>query len=865
MKRFLELRYCMRTVAFFISQTALAAFVFAQSGDWAWSPQKDGIIAASVSENGVGSKSCSDGAGGVFVVFGQYEGNWNLYIQHIAADGSKPWGDTPKVVCDTPEEQKDLQVAPDGAGGVLVVWTDSRHPNRGYTVYAQRLDAYGNRLWSSGSDYNGIVLDTQLDYWTSSGFARITSDGSGGAFITWIHSGHTPTGESGIRAQHINASGEKQWAANGIYVANVEDDPNDPDPYEPTTVDLADLLADGTGGLEVAFYRFPIDNSSGNPDPWVKVFVVNVNASGTVGTPVQLCDASVAWQENAHMIADGSGNVIVAWEDMRHKNDGTPTAYETDIYAQKVKISDGTRLWALDGQPLCTSSGYQLGLRLFSGNTGSAIAVWEDHSSSEYNYPYICANRIAPDGSTQWGASDTNGLLVQGLDEAMYYEGMDACSDGTGGIFVGWRDLRNYSSNWFEVDVYGQHVNASGELLWGNNKEGHPFWYGAHSTNETNTPTMIPGGAGGSGQAVIAVWHATSESYNPAMNITAQKVQDSSSAIIPKLLSITPSSGNPDSKVTILGYHLTPRGTFSQAGIFFNGTSASYDIWSDTRIVGYVTGGTQGPVNVTVQNSRGTSNALSFNILLPAPYLSGVSPIKGISGSEFSLLGTYFGTTQSVANGRALMRNGTDWVELSIKSWSYTKVDTYVPANQPEGATEVKIVTDKGSSSTKWFTVNSSATATPTANPQVTQTPTPTLTATFTPTVNNDACPDDPQKTEPGICGCGIPDVDQNKDGIIDCGSIKAFSTSLTPMIGLMNTSKKSLWLLMQKPAAGKSTYEVVIKGKSKTVTYKTSKNPFFSSKLKPGKYSVRFRIIQKIGGKTLKSKFSAWKSFVIS
>lgn len=33
----------------------------------------------------------------------------------------------------------------------------------------------------------------------------------------------------------------------------------------------------------------------------------------------------------------------------------------------------------------------------------------------------------------------------------------------------------------------------------------------------------------------------------------------------------------------------------------------------------------------------------------------------------------------------------------------------------------------------------------------------------------NDACPDDPLKTQPGICGCGIADLDTDKDGTLDC------------------------------------------------------------------------------------------------
>ena len=32
-----------------------------------------------------------------------------------------------------------------------------------------------------------------------------------------------------------------------------------------------------------------------------------------------------------------------------------------------------------------------------------------------------------------------------------------------------------------------------------------------------------------------------------------------------------------------------------------------------------------------------------------------------------------------------------------------------------------------------------------------------------------DGCPDDPHKTQPGACGCGVPDVDGDEDGVADC------------------------------------------------------------------------------------------------
>lgn len=43
------------------------------------------------------------------------------------------------------------------------------------------------------------------------------------------------------------------------------------------------------------------------------------------------------------------------------------------------------------------------------------------------------------------------------------------------------------------------------------------------------------------------------------------------------------------------------------------------------------------------------------------------------------------------------------------------------------------------------------------------------VTGTFDVTVTTDLCPDDPDKTDPGACGCGVADGDVNGNGIVDC------------------------------------------------------------------------------------------------
>ena len=62
------------------------------------------------------------------------------------------------------------------------------------------------------------------------------------------------------------------------------------------------------------------------------------------------------------------------------------------------------------------------------------------------------------------------------------------------------------------------------------------------------------------------------------------------------------------------------------------------------------------------------------------------------------------------------------------------------------------------------------ATTTTSLPPDTTTTTTslpPDTTTTTLP--SEDLCPDDPNKTEPGICGCGRTDVDSDSDGIEDC------------------------------------------------------------------------------------------------
>lgn len=65
---------------------------------------------------------------------------------------------------------------------------------------------------------------------------------------------------------------------------------------------------------------------------------------------------------------------------------------------------------------------------------------------------------------------------------------------------------------------------------------------------------------------------------------------------------------------------------------------------------------------------------------------------------------------------------------------------------------------------------------------------------------SNDDCPADPFKDDPGICGCGIADVDANGTGIIDCLS----SVELKSILERMLTNIKKVKLLPEDASKAK-------------------------------------------------------------
>ncbi|MCE9628133.1 MAG: T9SS type A sorting domain-containing protein [Candidatus Eisenbacteria bacterium] len=217
----------------------------------------------------------------------------------------------------------------------------------------------------------------------------------------------------------------------------------------PGTQDSPRLIPDGAGGMFVAFHD--LGGISGD------VFVHHI-----------LSDASLApgWPRNGRrvvnaasnqtspaIIADGSGGLLVAWQDFRG-------GVSYDLYAHHV-LADGTLdpAWPVNGVPVCLAAGDQINLLAEPGDSGSMFLLWQDKRSSANDDLY--AIRLLSNGSPAPGWP-TEGLVV--CDAAGLQQQASMISDGSGGVYLAWQDGRDGSTN---TQIVAQHLRPDGSLASG--------------------------------------------------------------------------------------------------------------------------------------------------------------------------------------------------------------------------------------------------------------------------------------------------------------------------------------------------------------------------------------------------------------
>ena len=398
-----------------------------------------------------------DSEGGALIAWDDFRsGDCDIYVQHVLASGvvDPAWPADGRAIMVLGGYQLRPHIVTDGAGGVIVVWTD--HRGASWDVYASHVLATGDvdPAWP----VTGVALCSEVG---DQNVSEVVSDAAGGAFVVWAD---PRSGEFDVYVHHVTAGGAVDPAipANGLAVCALAG-----------TRGGGAITSDGAGGALIAW----LDRRSG---PEYDVYATRLLASGVLDPAWPsggraLCTAPLG-QGNLDLVPDGAGGAIVAWVDYR--------SGFGDIYAQRVSgngVVDPA--WPLDGRALCTANGDQFGGLLVADGAGGAIVTWDDMRNSVHSDIY--AQRVSGAGIVDpaWPAQ---GRALCAAPAGQYAP--VPASDGAGGAIVLWLDIRSG-----RAQAYVQHVLASGTLDPGWDADGELV---AQVNNDQIQPQLVPDGTG---------------------------------------------------------------------------------------------------------------------------------------------------------------------------------------------------------------------------------------------------------------------------------------------------------------------------------------------------------------------------------
>jgi len=331
------------------------------------------------------------------------------------------------------------------------------------------------------SEPNGTVICDSIDIQE---LQQIISDGEGGAIITWADFRNGAT--NNVYAQRMNSTGGVLWTENGIKLSQNNDYQTEPQ-----------IISDENGGAIIVW--------QGSDSGDLRIFAQRINSSGALlwGTDGIAVSDPYNSDFNPKICPDGSGGVIIVWEQMVALN-------EYWIYAQKLD-ENGNKLWGSGNNlEICTATGNHDQVQIINNGSGSVFIVWrEEQSSGMYD---IYAQHVDPMGNMIW---TSNGIPICNYDG--WQRVPMICPDGVGGAIIAWVDYREGSSN---LDIYAQRIDIIGNIYWQTN--------GTAICNATNSQSNFDLESDGSGGAFLAWQDARDSIYD---DIFAQHIDSNANSL----------------------------------------------------------------------------------------------------------------------------------------------------------------------------------------------------------------------------------------------------------------------------------------------------------------------------------------------
>ena len=157
-----------------------------------------------------------DGSGGAFVAFERdydlFGGTGDIYAQRLDGDGNRLWGMGIEP-CNMTQVQYWPDLLYDGSGGAFLSWRDLRDDQP--AIYTQHLNAVGNNLWNG----EGIRVCNLVTSMAWHRYPDMVTDGEGGLIITWDDGRNGDSFYGSLYAQRLDPYGQYLWSAEGALVS----------------------------------------------------------------------------------------------------------------------------------------------------------------------------------------------------------------------------------------------------------------------------------------------------------------------------------------------------------------------------------------------------------------------------------------------------------------------------------------------------------------------------------------------------------------------------------------------------------------------------------------------------------------------
>ena len=398
---------------------------------WKTTVEENNIISAAPGTQNYPSLAL-DTKGGFFVAWtdarNSATGN-DIYIQRFDSLGNTYFADNGIPVCIADGNQQYPWAVTTTDSCVIVFWYDDRINFTNSTdLYAQKIDANGNLLWSDSgvvvSQYNTPTPGALLEF-------SVVPDDDGGAYVSWTRFYY---GYRQLRAQRIDKDGNIMWDSTGAVLTDGAVDSRSPQ------------MVRSQNGVSIV-YR----HSGGG----YSIFFQMVDSTGNLKFPAPGKSIEVNGPQGATTVAvadTANGEaVVIGWSVGGAGLDG-------NLLVQAVDTS-GNKLWGTNHVVVNNVPGGHTSFKIVrSGTSSDYYLVWKDGRRINVAYD-IYAQKLNNLGQPQW---TPNGIKVSGTP---YTYTSTSISTNDNGVYVSWSEASNPQG----PGIYAQRINPDSSFAWQNN------------------------------------------------------------------------------------------------------------------------------------------------------------------------------------------------------------------------------------------------------------------------------------------------------------------------------------------------------------------------------------------------------------